>query len=96
MNANAPMLGLLESNPAMISIPPKIAFLFREGFKDVEGCIFLRPLFTGNSLDALAIHHDRTGYEAAVNKIFIEDYLEPNGARELPALAATGIACARV
>lgn len=88
------MLTLLENKPAMIGIPPKVTFLFMAGFKDVEGCIFLRPLFNGNSLDALAIHHDRTGYEAAVNKIFIEDYLEPDDARELPALAATSVGCA--
>jgi len=59
------------------------------GFRDVQGCVFFRELFHHDALTALAMHHDMTGYECAVNAIHLEDYLEKGMARESPALAVT-------
>lgn len=89
------MRELLERGPAVASTPPQLQYLFLGGFKDVEGCTFLRRLFRSDHLGAIELHHDLTGYEANVNKVFVEDYLEPDAARELPALAAIAVASAR-
>ncbi|MBX3159728.1 MAG: hypothetical protein KF773_27405 [Deltaproteobacteria bacterium] len=65
------------------------------GFKEVDGCVFLREqLGHHDTLSALDLHRDRTGYEAAVNKIFLEHHLEPGMPREAPALALTAEKCA--
>lgn len=76
-----------------IYVPSPFQLLVAGGFKDVQGCIFFRELFHHDALTALAMHHDMTGYECAVNAIHLEDYLEKGMAREAPALAATAMKC---
>jgi hypothetical protein len=76
-----------------IYVPSPFQLLVAGGFKDVEGCVFFRELFHHDALTALAMHHDMTGYECAVNAIHLEDYLEKGMAREAPALAATAVKC---
>lgn len=93
--ANSSMKTLLAQEPSAVSVPPQLLFLFMGGFKDVEGCTFFRRLFHRDNLGPLGIRHDLTGYEADVNKVFVEDYLEPDAARELPSLAATAVISAR-
>lgn len=78
---------------AEIYVPSPFQLLVTGGFKDVQGCVFFRELFHHNALTALAMHHDMTGYECAVNAIHLEDYLEKGMAREAPALAATAAKC---
>lgn len=85
----------MTHGPSDVGVPPQLLFLFIGGFKDVEECTFFRGLFHRDSLGGLAIHYDLTGYEADVNKVFIEDYLEPDAPRELPSLAATAVSSAR-
>ena len=79
---------------AEIYVPSPFQLLVAGGFKDVQGCVFFRELFHYDALTALAMHHDMTGYECAVNAIHLEDYLEKGMAREAPALAVTADRCA--
>ncbi len=83
----------LGSSLTELEVPSPFQMLVAGGFKDEDGCLFLRELFHHDRLTALAMHHDKTGYECAVNAIHLEDYLEKGMAREAPALAATAQKC---
>jgi hypothetical protein len=97
MRPNRLMKELLASHPgaAEIIVPSPFRLLVFAGFREVDDCVVLRQLFRHEGLGgALDVHLDRTGYEASVNKIHLEDYLEPGMAREAPWLAHTAELCA--
>jgi hypothetical protein len=98
MRTNARMAELLAANPgaAEIEVPPRYWLLVNGGIKDIDDCVFLRSLFHHDRADALELHHDRTGYECAVNAVHLEDYLEPEAPRLPASLALTAMASARM
>ena len=96
MQTNRRMADLLAgSTGAGIEVPWRFHTLVTLGFKDVEGCVFFRDLFRHDRADGLPLYHDATGYECAVNRIRLEDWLDRDAAREPVALAATVHGCAR-
>jgi hypothetical protein len=94
MNRAMQELMVRGADLAEVYVPSPFQLLVAGGFKNVQGCVFFRELFHHDALTALAMHHDMTGYECAVNAIHLEDYLEKGMAREAPALAATAARCA--
>jgi hypothetical protein len=95
MQMNAPMRALVAQRDSLteIMVPSPFRLLVFGGFKDVDGCVFFRELFHEDTLGAMWIHRDRTGYESSVNAIHLTDYFEKGMSRESPALAATALAC---
>jgi hypothetical protein len=98
MQMNAPMCALVAQRDMLteIMVPSPFRLLVFGGFKEVDGCVFFRALFPENSLGAMWIHRDRTGYECSVNGIHLTDYFEKGMSRESPALAATALQCAEL
>lgn len=99
MIINRKMAELLAGNPgaAEIDAPPKFRLFLAGGFKEVEGCVFLRELFSGyDHATALPQYGDATGYEASVNAQRIEDYLPRGAARTPTSLAMIAQSCARL
>jgi hypothetical protein len=97
VKTNRRMADLLagSAGAAQIELPWRFRSLVNLGFKDVEGCVFFRDLFRYTRADGLPLYHDATGYECAINRIRLKDYLERDAAQEPVALAATVLVCAR-
>lgn len=91
------MSELLAASPDVeIIVPSPFRLLVDDGFRTVDGCVFFRRFFEYDELGAMHIHRDRTGYEAAVNKIHLEDYREPGMTRDPVFLAHTAARCAQL
>jgi hypothetical protein len=99
MIVNRKMAELLAGNPgaAEIEVPSEFRMFLAGGFKNVEGCVFIRELFLGQDhAIALPRYGDATGYEASVNSQHVEDYLPRGTALTPTSLAMTAQACARL
>jgi hypothetical protein len=95
---NRKMAALLAESPAAeFDVPLEFRMFVAGGFKDVEGCVFFRELFSGHDhATALPQYGDATGYEASVNSQHVEDYLPPGTARTPVSLALIARSCARL
>jgi len=70
IRANAEMQRLIDRLDSA-SLPPVSGRILRyldDGVVERDGCVLLKALAVGGTFDARA-HHDRTGYECAVNRL---------------------------
>ncbi len=75
------------------ALPQKLLKLLDEGFVEEDRCVFLSRLRKDAPVQRLDFL-DRTGYEAFVNHVHLEDFLENGGLPPL-AMLGRGIAFAR-
>src|SRR5262245_19813418 len=94
MNTNRALARLLESSSDGGEAPLEFRLL-ANSIKRVEDCVFFRAFATG--LEHIVVDeraHDRTGYEASVNSLHVEDYVERERVTTPSALAWVAVRCA--
>jgi hypothetical protein len=82
IRANAPMQ-LLIDKLASASLPPVSGRILRyldDGVVESEGCVLLKALQPAASAFEAQRHHDRTGYECAVNRLDFDAAAKPDHA----------------
>jgi len=98
MRVNKRMAALLAASQgaAIVDVPEKFRWLLAAGVREVDGCVFLRELFTADDASALPSFHDAVGFECSINKVHLEDFLDRGYAREPAALALIALSSARL
>lgn len=75
--------------------PADFRSLLDAGFREVDGCVFLRELFKADDASALPSFRDATGFEASINKVHLESFLDRDVAHDPPSLAEIAHASSR-
>ena len=92
MKMNRRMTDLLNAG-ATGFVPARFAVFVEAGFKELDGCYFFLG-HTPSSLHALKQYPDRTGFECAINKVQVPDYLDNDAGLDAAVLAALGMSSA--
>jgi hypothetical protein len=94
MNMNRALARLLASSGEGVEAPLEFRLL-ANNLKRVEDCVFFRAFATGIEHVVVDEHaHDRTGYEASINSLHVEDYVEREHVSTSSALAWVAVRCA--
>lgn len=88
------MAALLEAG-RKVALPARWLAWVDEGFVASESCVFFRAKQATFVPALLQIHHDRTGYECAINKVDLGDFIDGERPMTPAASAALGVAAGR-
>src|SRR5437867_12613315 len=94
MNMNRALARLLESSGDGVDAPLEFRLL-ANSLKRVEDCVFFHAFAIGIEHIVVDEHaHDRTGYEASINSLHVEDFVERERVTTPSALAWVAVRCA--
>ena len=91
MKMNRAMAEYLRTAPKADSLPAELSELLDEGFVEQDRCLLFRRFAKRLATSSASDFPDKTGREAFVNHLHIDDYADVSGA---PALAALGVSFA--